>query len=347
MTDVIEVLPPQPEHAPKPRVVERIAKVFRRRPAAPETPVAPETRERVSAITDDIRRSTNAVVSGSLEHAIDDAHRRFGLSAQDYHRRILFTPPENATAPTTGVKRVENGTENLAQHFMRVHLPQDGKKRPLIVLVGGNSERLYDPNIGDANTFVYGARHVFESLAATDNFHVVQLKSGDILGGDPRTSTTTAVTHIHNVMRDVFEKQGMFQRIEIDDVRIFGHSYGADIARSLTETEGLIPPHVSVTKAAYVDGVQAGTVLPPRAMRNAGNRVGAYLNIYQRNGALISGAPLEKRDAARFPDDRNIDVSATLIQGRRPYHGHMTSAHLPEARRHIYDPVVDFLSRPR
>ncbi len=335
--EVPSVAPSEPNPSRR-RPLDRLKAVFGRRRPPEVQPEQRETALRVDGIRDRVRDSARSVVDGSLKREVDAAKNRYGKTHAEYHKDILFEPPVGTeVAPSDDVASGE-GTEDTGKHYARVHLVRDGRPHPIVFVVGGNKERLYDPNPGDPASLVYGARHTFEQVSRTGKFHVVQLKVGNVLRDRVRNSPAVARAHIDNVVEDALNKRGVFEGIDISEVRFFGYSYGADTARQLAEN---IPPGLRVTKAAYIDAIRAGSKFPPRAMRSGGARPEAYHNVYQRNDVVIAGGALEARDGR--PADRNVDATPIKVARKSVRHMGLTNAQEPEIRDGVYKPTLDFL----
>lgn len=291
-----------------------------------------QVRSRLSAMTGATRDTFEGVLNGKVEAEILKARNRDGLPPEQYHQSMLFTPP----VPP------RSGTEKPGQHRLRAHLVPGDRPRPLTVIIGGNDERLYDPNPGDDPNLIFGSRHVFEELAARNTGHVVQLNVGRELSRDPRLNNAVAREHIRNIVADATRSRGIFQGCACSEIRFVGYSYGAGVIQELTAPgQDVVSPDVPVGATAYVEGVQFRSV-PPVSLKEQPPSSRRHLHVWQANSeraaGFASGAPL----IAPRPQDQQLDVT-----GRITGSGHiaLTGAHREDIRREVYGPVLDWLER--
>lgn len=291
-----------------------------------------QVRRRLGGITAATRDTFEGVLNGSLEQEVAKAANRDNLPPEEYHRRLLFTPPAQPRP----------NTEKPGEHRMRVSLVPGERARPLVVLIGGNDERLYDPNPNDSPNLVFGSRYLFEQLAARGDCHVIQLIPGSEISRNPRLNNAVAREHVRTIIADATRGQGMFKNAFCSEVRFVGYSYGAGIVEEVIKPgENVVPPDLPIGYTVYIEGVRFRSV-PPVALHQPPERSGRHLQILQKNvrrdAGFASGAAL----AAPRPQDQQLDVSSQIEDV-----GHiaLTGAHRDDVRQAVYQPVLEWLNR--
>lgn len=287
---------------------------------------------RIEGVMGRVHGAIDDVLGGSLEREVRSARNREGKTPEQYHRDAIFTPPADGKA----------GTEQPGVHRARVHIVPGGLPRPIIFIVGGNRDRLYDPNPHDDRNIVYGTRHMFEQLAATNKYHVVQLRVGEELSADGKLNNAVAFEHVRNFVGDALRGKGVFKDCRISEARFAGYSYGAGaVSNVLDPAGGVIPPHVSVGATAFLDGIKFRSA-PPEALTTAPASSGRHFHAWQPHkrfgAAYAAGKPLEGKRA----QDVTLDLEKidTAID-----HYAITNAQREDIRDKVYKPVLGFMTK--
>ena len=268
--------------------------------------------------------------------------------------RIRKLHAENPTAYHNEVL-LQNGMENLLQHFGRVKLsPRNGQPKRLIVMISGNNEPLTQP--WDRYASYRGTMYMFDQMDRMnmENVDIIQLKAGETIIPFRNTPpieihTRVALEHIQNIINDAVAGVGIFEGRTYDRARMYGFSYGAGACQHVLEglekrskNNERIP---RIERTVYLDGVEYGST--GTALRRRSGLSQQHYHLHQTNRSFlmpISGGPLAAPTKQDFERELKQDSMDEQAQQKKAQLDHR-SLHDAQHNRRTFNGILAALTQ--
>jgi hypothetical protein len=289
VTRLLDALKTDPSDQPG-SVMQKLMKILRsvfgrkvgpeqqqQNPDAQVDQIVNDTRTRIPQVLG--REGANRLSEG-VRSAVRDAQNRFGLSPEEYQKKVMMAPGESETA----------------EKFCRPLLSQPAAgARELVLMTGGNNEPLTQEQ--DRRGSQRGQMYMYDKFATEKpaGVDVLQFRVGKLTADNPAEQNSVASIHIQNIVNDALAGRGQFAGRKYTSVKMFGYSYGGGhsllLADQLAQRKAAgenIPP---VTQTAFVDAIEFQSV-PPKAV-NRQPASGQHLQVWQKGRLVdIHGGPV-------------------------------------------------------